>query len=278
MAPGQEKSSGSTARIKDLILTAIRTAIGKEFYQTAGDPPSSTADELEPPTFVMPLWAVDQFEISDLGQEPDLTGDLNGVGMLRTNDFKAYQREMGRVVENIDTTKVYTFCFWGVSQFIDVNMWEFKGLLPGVRMDASKLSGPPPIFVTCYEMKESDDDELLADGRSRPRRHLISKKDYYFQVALWSELKSPEPEFLKKVLSLPDEAVETLGRRQQTDANANVTVLRRALDAMPECLPCGAGAPRLDHHEGGGASRRREEQNFLLKAGQKVLGGCMGQQ
>jgi hypothetical protein len=46
-------------------------------------------EEVEPSTFVMPLWAFDQFVVSEVGEEPEITGDLSNVGMRRSDGLKA---------------------------------------------------------------------------------------------------------------------------------------------------------------------------------------------
>merc|ERR1712066_1133847 len=101
----------------------------------------------------MPLWAVDQVVVSEAGSEPDLMGDLEGVGRRRVEGVDAYIRAMKAVARSFSTNNVYTFCFWGVSQFIDCMWWEIcGGILPGVRLN--RLCGPPPIFLSIYDMPE----------------------------------------------------------------------------------------------------------------------------
>merc|ERR1711972_637135 len=133
-----------------------------------------------PPTLAMPLWAIDQFHVADPGEEPDLTGDLEGVGLKRTEGLQKYIQALKSELQNLSTEKVYTFCFWGVSQFADAINWEVK--MPGFKVDASRLCGKPPVHVALYELpgvKPGDKD----------RRHLISRKRYCFKVAVWNVLK-----------------------------------------------------------------------------------------
>jgi len=191
--PGHKKSR-AVQQTQRLVLAAIRAAIGKEFYQTPGEDPGDGLKEAEPPTFVMPMWALDQFHISEIGEEPDLAGDLNQVGMRRTEGMKNYIKAMGELVENFSTDKVYTFCFWGISQAIDVINWELRGVVPGIRMDANKLCGVSPLYVVAYILPPAADKEET--------RHLISRKKYFFKVALWSDRKPPVPEELNKILGI----------------------------------------------------------------------------
>lgn len=164
------------------LVTSCRKIVG-DCYHSAGDDPASTEGEPEPPVFVMPLWAVDQFLVSESGAEPDLTGDLEGMGMRRVEGVDAYIRAMKAVARSFSTTSVYTFCFWGVSQFLDCMKWEISGGLPGVRFDLNRLCGPPPIFLTMYD---------LPAGQKTEQRHLQSLKRHFCRVAVWSALHSPD--------------------------------------------------------------------------------------
>lgn len=205
---GHTMSSG-VKRIKNMLLGAVRGVIGKEFHHSPGDDPETTKGEAEPPTFAMPMWAIDQFHVADDGQEPDITGDLTGLGFKRTDGVKPYIGAMQDMQNNLDCEKVYTFCFWGISQFVDGHNWEFTGKL--LRMDANKLCGAPPAYVVAYQLAKSEDP-----------RHLVSRKRYYFKVALWSALKPPEAEFMRSILGahkLDDDrpgrsSWTTTGRRQ----------------------------------------------------------------
>lgn len=104
----------------------------------------------------MPLYAFDQFQVCPRGSEPELTGDLEGLGMRRSDGAKAYVAALRKALEELSTeharaletwniggenmeksafrlgnrrkserfgglwgAQVYTFCFWGVSQFLD---------------------------------------------------------------------------------------------------------------------------------------------------------------
>lgn len=268
MATGQEKCSGYAAKVKTLILGAIGTAVGKDFYQTAGDPPNAKVDELEPPVFVMPLWAIDQFHVANPGEEPDMTGDLNGVGRRRTEGLKVYKQAMNELVKNIDVNKVYTLCFWGVSQFIDVNMWEFKGWTSMMKMDATKLSGPPPLYVVCYDFI----GRSATAGSQEPQqeqKHLISLKNYYFKVALWSNRRPPDPTTLRQTLGLSDEAlVDGDGRLTAATNNGNGCFARLF-------------TPDLEREGRNRSGRQRhKEKNWFLQAhhkAQQMFGGCLGE-
>mmetsp|Transcript_50687 Transcript_50687/g.156921 ORF Transcript_50687/g.156921 Transcript_50687/m.156921 type:complete len:446 (+) Transcript_50687:169-1506(+) len=182
--------SGFTSQVQSSLVRAIRGIVG-EIYHSPGDNPKRVQGELEPPTFVMPLWAFDQFVISEPGEEPDIVDDLDGVGMKRTDGIKPYVRAMQAMLDSWSTEKVYTFCFWGISQFLDQIKWEIcGGFLPGLRMDINKLCGSPPAFVDMYEMPDQGED----------KRHLLSRRCFFFRYAVWSELRPPKPEVLQELL------------------------------------------------------------------------------
>jgi hypothetical protein len=188
-------TSGISRQVQNALIHACSVVGG--IYNSQGDDPARTEGELEPPTFALPIWAFDQFVVSDPGEEPDLVGNLEGLGMRRTDGIRDYITAFKDVEANLSTDKVYTFCIWGISQFLDVINWQVCGLLPGVRLNVSKLAGPPPVYIQMYELpgvKEEDVD----------RRHLDSRKKHYFNVALWSEVQPPSPATRKHLLKCAD--------------------------------------------------------------------------
>ena len=54
----------------------------------------------------MPLYAFDQFEVSEKGREPDLKGDLEGVGMRRSDGAKAYVKALQEALRELSTEQV----------------------------------------------------------------------------------------------------------------------------------------------------------------------------
>lgn len=177
--------SGLAKSAQKVLVGACRSVVGSDCYHSPGDDPSRVSGELELPTFVMPLWAFDQFVVSEPGQEPALDGDLDKVGFLRSNGVRDYIRNMQSTINSFSTDKVYTFCFWGISQFLDCIQWRVVGgLMPGVKMDFNKLCGSPPIHLSIYQMPHLGQQET-------DRRHLLSRKTYFFKVAVWSELAPP---------------------------------------------------------------------------------------
>jgi len=184
--------SGFARQVQQMLVRAATNIVG-DIYHSNGDDPAKTVGEVEPPTCVFPLWAVDQFIVSEPGQEPDLHSDLSGLGRVRTDGINAYKRDMQIVTDNFSTEKVYTFCFWGVSQFLDCMNWEIcGGILPGLRLDFNRLAGAAPVYTAMYEMPAHDKD---ADPR-----HLPSKKKYVMHMAMWSQRKPPPHGVLDDIL------------------------------------------------------------------------------
>uniref|UniRef100_A0A7S1WPW8 Domain of unknown function at the cortex 1 domain-containing protein n=1 Tax=Alexandrium catenella TaxID=2925 RepID=A0A7S1WPW8_ALECA len=196
--PGSAKGAGK--HLKNLLLSMIYSSLGNHFYQAAGDDPTEVEGEAEPSTFAMPLWVVDQFIVSDPAEAPDLNSDLTGLGARRTDGMKKYVDAFRDTLDALSCDKVYTFAFWGISQFLDVMSWEFRGVFPGFKMNANGLCGAPPVYVVAYDLEGSAEDD-------EDKRHLISKKSYYFKVACWSDRQPPKPEVLQELLGAPQAAL-----------------------------------------------------------------------
>ncbi|CAE8617419.1 unnamed protein product [Polarella glacialis] len=176
--------NGLVRQAQKALVAGVRGVVG-DCYHSNGDDPSKPAPggETESPTFAMPLWAFDQFDVSAPGSEPELTADLEAVGMRRTEvGVSSYIKAMKDALSNISTDRVYTFCLWGVSQFLDCVRWEIAGgILMGGTMDFSRLCGKPPVYMTLYERPD----------QASETRHLTSNKRSFVRVACWSALHPP---------------------------------------------------------------------------------------
>lgn len=183
--------------LKTLILKGMSVAIGGEIYQTPGEDPTAVDGEPEPPTLVFPLWAIDQFHVANPGEEPDLSGDLEGIGTRRTSGLANYIQALKSELSNISTEKVYTFCLWGISTFFDAIHWEAK--FAGFKFDPSQLCGNPPVYLAMYSLpgvNPGDSD----------RRHLISRKEYIFKVAIWNVSKPYDEAEVKSMVEVGNQA------------------------------------------------------------------------
>jgi len=211
--------SGTARAVQKALVSACRKIVG-DVYHSQGDDPSATAGECEVPSFVMPLWAFDQFEVSEPGSEPDLTSDFSRVGKRRTDGVKAYVRDMQDTIDNFSTEKVYTFCFWGISQFLDCIRWEICGSMFPIRIDFNKLCGKPPVHITMYDIPGMTDTD-------KDQRHLSSKKRRCFHVAAWT---GPRPASL-------DGQVEALVEQNDLELpEEDLLQLTTRLEELPDLM------------------------------------------
>lgn len=178
--------SGLARQVQKALVSACNKVVG-DCYHTCGQDPAEVQGEVEKPAFVMPLWAFDQFEVSEPGKEPSLLGDLTGVGRSRADGVSVYIKALRDTINSLSTDKVYTFSFWGISKYLDIMQWEVcGGLMPGVKMDFNKLCGSPPVFFTIYSLQG-------ISKQDKDQRHLQSRKRQYFRFGFWSTLRPPPP-------------------------------------------------------------------------------------
>jgi len=198
--------SGTARAVQKALVSACKKIVG-DCYHSNGDDPAAVSGECELPTFVMPLWAFDQFEVAEPGKEPDLCGDFDKVGMKRTDGAREYVKAMTETIANFSTEKVYTFSFWGVSQFLDCIRWKISGSVFPMEIDFNKLCGKPPMYITMYELAG-------AHEKDRDKRHLPSRKSQYLSVACWSGARpaslggsAPEPVAAQADIDLKEEDI-----------------------------------------------------------------------
>jgi len=171
-------------QLQGWVVKLLQQCVGNNLYHSAGDDPTCIYGEAELPTFVMPLWAFDQVIISQAGQEPDIQGSLEGLGIRRTDCLSSFVKEMSELT--FEPGKVYTFSFWSISRFLDAVNWQMVGLAPGFsKISFDTFCGSPPVNLTIYELADSADPA--------ENRHLPSRKCYYFRAAIWSSLRRPAP-------------------------------------------------------------------------------------
>lgn len=184
-------TNAAMKRVGGLAVAAIRQAVG-EVYQSYGDDPAETEGECEKPTCVLPLWAFDQFIETPEGQEaPSLTAvNFSQLGKRRYNRVKEYAEEIATLGRNFKVGATYSFAFWGNSRFLDVVNWRLLGLPFVTPLDFDKLAGRPPVHAVLYSLPavQSTTEE---GQKGAARRHLVSRKQYYFKAAIWSSLRRP---------------------------------------------------------------------------------------
>merc|ERR1712190_273405 len=179
--------SWSTSQAMAATVAALKRAVGSELYHSPGDKPTEVSGERERPTFVMPLWAFDQFIETPEGETPpDLTDpNLDNLGMKRTQNRAEFVKRMSNFQFKAGTT--YTFCFWGVSQWLDNILWRLQGIVPG-GLNFNKFCGKPPVHIVLYTLKPR---MPAVSPEKEDTRHLDSYKNYYFHLAFWSSQAMP---------------------------------------------------------------------------------------
>jgi len=169
-------------RSMSVVVAALRRVVGQDLYHSPGEP-AKPGEETELPTFVMPLWAFDQFIVQPAGEEPVNLGDphFSEYGTLRVTDRKKFIEELSQLKLEVGPT--YTFSFWGISQVMDPVGWSIRKVLP-MSIDCNLFCKRPPVTMCIYSIKPGS---LTEDDR----RHLESRKRYYFRIEFWSTRKPP---------------------------------------------------------------------------------------
>lgn len=184
--------SSSTKRTMEGLVSMLKRVVGNQVYHSPGDDPQHTAgDEIELPVFVMPLLAFDQFIVTPAGEVPPQLDDpdIPSMGSKRVKRVREFQEELDHLVFEVGPT--YTFCFWGISQWLDKINWKVRMPLMG-SLDFDLFAGAPPVHVVFYTM---DKPALETD-----KRHLQSRKRYYVNLAFWSSNRRPAGERIMELL------------------------------------------------------------------------------
>jgi len=168
----------------DMVVRMLKSAVGNHIYHSVGDNPEDfkgSARELELPTFVMPMWAFDQFIVTPAGEEPpDLDDEcIPDLGSKRVNRVAEFRKELDDLVFEVGPT--YTLCFWGISQWLDKLNWQVRLPMLG-RLDMNQFCGSPPVHVVMYTLAHSDHE----------KRHLQSRKQYILNIPFWSSKNRPK--------------------------------------------------------------------------------------
>jgi hypothetical protein len=172
-------------RVMAVAVAAVRRAVGA-VYHSIGDDPSKVEGECEKPTFVLPMWAFDQFIETPDGQEPPKLTDVNfpQIGQHRSNRVKEYAQEIDALTKNLRVGPTYSFAFWGSSRFTDLFTWRLTGIPLVTPVDLQKLAGAPPLHAVLYSLEPS--------LQNQDSRHLAPRKNYYFKAAIWPSLQRPK--------------------------------------------------------------------------------------
>merc|ERR1712146_174780 len=77
--------------------------------------------------------------------------------------------------------------------------------LPGGRFNFDHFCGRPPLHVVLYELGSP-----FEGTAQNEKRHLQSRKKYFFHLAFWSSLKPPTPTKLQELLGDGEETPGTV--------------------------------------------------------------------
>lgn len=184
--------NASTRWLMEMAVGLLAQTAGKELYHSPGDDPGRVLGELEKPVFTMPMFAFDQIVVTPAGEDPPSLTDpaFADLGIKRSDDRAAFIREVSNM--KLKPGAVYTFAFWGISQFLDVIKWEMQKIVPFKSFDFNLMCKAPPVNLVLYTVKE---EELQDD-----KRHLQDKKTYYFRLAFWSSMKPPPMQRLRELV------------------------------------------------------------------------------
>ncbi|CAJ1430585.1 unnamed protein product [Effrenium voratum] len=172
-------------RTMEVLLAVMRRVIADRLYHSIGDDPAVVEGEAEVGLTAFPLWSFDHFLESE-GTPPDLTDpNLHEVGHMRSGQLQEHKDLMDNVT--LMPGKTYTLCFWGPSRFMDMINWTVIGVPVFTPCDFNLLVGLPPLHMVLYTLDDSEE-----------KRHLQSRKKYFFRCAFWSSLKRPSANVVKR--------------------------------------------------------------------------------
>mmetsp|Transcript_12539 Transcript_12539/g.26162 ORF Transcript_12539/g.26162 Transcript_12539/m.26162 type:complete len:410 (-) Transcript_12539:38-1267(-) len=196
-------------RAMEFTVSTLRRMVGETLYHSTGDDPEVVHGELERPAFMMPLWAFDQFIETPEGEDPPSLTDLElrSMGQHRVGRVKDYRRAVDELKLRVGPT--YTFCFWGVSRYFDVLAWRVQGIPVVTPLDLNQYCGRPPIYVVFYTLTPGE------PGQETERRHLQSRKQYYFRCGFWSSVKRPSREVVHSFISTAPSPTRSAVARQR---------------------------------------------------------------
>lgn len=200
--------SAATKTCQSMLVRLLKGVVGDQIYHSPGDDPEIVSDNIEDPIFAMPMWAFDQFMVTPEGVMPPDLSDLavSSMGCKRYKRVSEFKKEMAAVKFVVGPT--YTFCFWGISQFLDKLNWKVR--VPFMRpFDLDLFVGSPPVHVIIYFLTNRE-------GEENETRHVSSRKNYIFNVAFWSSRRRPPSKRLESCLG---DFKEALAASRANDVN-----------------------------------------------------------
>merc|ERR1711982_301448 len=154
------------------------------------------------------------------------------MGCTRSQRIKQFQKEIAQVKFEVGPT--YTFCFWGISQFLDKLNWQIR--VPFLRpIDFDVFAGNPPVHAVIYLNKE--------EAATNETRHLNSRKNYLFNVAFWSSKRRPKTDRLESLFGDCESALTAAcAPPPQRDLRATRSRTHRDLKRLGSRTPSGSSS------------------------------------
>merc|ERR1719201_839324 len=104
-------------------------------------------------------------------------------------------------MEGLSKDRVYTFCTWGLSRWMDAVCGEVCGVpgLPNLRMSMGPIVGDNPYYAAIYSLSlpEYSKDRV----KNADVRHLQSRRIYYMNTAFWSRVSTEDADALSRAQS-----------------------------------------------------------------------------
>jgi len=195
------------------LLKKVLSDKDNQVHHSMGDDPNKVRGEVERPTFTMPMYAFDQFIVTPEGKEPPRLNDpdIGSMGSKRSGRVSAYKKEIEEI--DIQVGATYTFCFWGISKFLDKINWKVINV--GYSQSFDVFGGKPPLHLVLYSLRPSHNE--------KEKRHLTSRKRYYLDCAFWSSKARPPIRRINEMFGIQTASARTDVRKSTKSFVERVT-------------------------------------------------------
>lgn len=197
----------------------------RDLYFSKGDDPKTAVGEIERRQIVFPLWALDQYILTEEADSPpDLRDpEFPRKGMTKADDRRGFSKAMTEL--RLRPGPTYTFGFWGPARLVGVIGWHTSG------KDLCSSGVHPPCYGTLYVLRPAGTEA----------RHLDSRKDVIVHCAYWSSLKPPKAHRAKELSSADGDSGAVAERderehhkcRRAGRSGASTCCLTGAADCLP---------------------------------------------
>mmetsp|Transcript_15456 Transcript_15456/g.35305 ORF Transcript_15456/g.35305 Transcript_15456/m.35305 type:complete len:394 (+) Transcript_15456:163-1344(+) len=122
----------------------------------------------------------DQVIVTEDGYDPpNICGDLVRHGFRRNAmSMEEYDRVIHEIMENLNVTRTYTFCFWAPSRFTNLMTGYMEGVLPfGASVNMGTFMEGFPWHFCIYDLESTTGDD---------EKHLEAHKRYVCDLLIWN--------------------------------------------------------------------------------------------